>query len=117
MNRAVIAGCGVLMLALAVGCGGGGEETVIKDQVELMKEMASAYEKVTNAETFKQAQAQVDKLKPKAEELWRKVEAWPEDKRKQASQKYQGELSAATERLAKARAAARQKAGVKGQAP
>jgi hypothetical protein len=111
MNKTAITGTGLLMLALAAGCGGAGEETVIKDQLALMKEMTAAYEKVTDADSFKKEQAEVEKLKQRAEELKRKYDAWPEEKKKQFSQKYQGELEAATERLAKARAAARKKAG------
>jgi ABC-type transporter Mla subunit MlaD len=107
MNKAVILGSGVL--ALAVGCGGAGEETVIKEQVALMKEMAAAYEKVTDADSLKQAQTQVDKLQQKAQELQRKVDSWPEEKKKQVNQKYGAELAAAADRLETARAKALKK--------
>jgi hypothetical protein len=109
MNRALFVGCG-LLLGLAVGCGGGGDDAVVKDQITLMNEIAAAYEKVTDADSWKKAQAEVERLRPRAEELRKKESSWPEEKKKQFDEKYASELKAATDRLDAARKAARKKA-------
>jgi hypothetical protein len=108
MNRAVFVGSGLLLLGLAAGCGGG-DDAVIKDQISLMNEVAAAYDKVTDTASWKKAEAEVEKLLPRAEELKKKENSWSEEKKKQLSEKYAGELQAATDRLEAARQAARKK--------
>jgi ElaB/YqjD/DUF883 family membrane-anchored ribosome-binding protein len=115
MNRAVFVGSGLLVLGLAVGCGGG-DDAVIKDQISLMNEVAAAYDTVTDADSWKKAQAEVEKLQPRAEELRKKENSWSEEKKKQLGEKYANDLQAATDRLEAARKAARKKAGGKGEA-
>jgi hypothetical protein len=99
MTRAVGVRGGLLVLVLAAGCGGSSEEAVVKEQVELMSQMTAAYDKVTDEDSFKTAQAEVDKLRQKVEELKKKVDSWPEEKKKQVNEKYGTELQAAAQRL------------------
>ena len=116
MSRAGFVGVCLLALGLAAGCGGG-DDAVVKDQITLMNEIAVAYDKVTDADSWKKAQAEVEKLQPRAEELRKKESSWPEEKKKQLGEKYASELQAATDRLEAAREAARKKAAGKGEAP
>jgi hypothetical protein len=109
MNRALIVGGGLALLGLAAGCGGG-DDAVIQDQIALMNEAAAAYEKVTDAASWKRAQAEVEGLLPRAAELRKKESAWPEAKKKQLGEQHAGALNAATGRLEAARQAARKKA-------
>ena len=47
MRRVLAVGCGVLVLAL--GCGGGaGDDAPLKEQIDLMNQVAADYEKVTD---------------------------------------------------------------------
>jgi hypothetical protein len=116
MNRLLFVGGGLLVLGLAAGCGGG-DDAVLKDQIRLMNEIAAAYDKVTDADSWEKAQAEAEKLLPRVEELKKKENSWSEEKKKQLSEKHASELQAATDRLKAARQAARKKAGGKGEAP
>ena len=117
MNRTVFVGWGVLTMVLAAGCGGGADEAVIKDQINLMNELAASYEKVSDAASLAKAQADIEKLQTRAEELKRKEGSWSEEKKQQLGRQYESELNAATERLVKSRAEARKKSGGKGEEP
>ena len=107
MHRAVFVGGGLLLVGLAVGCGVGGDDAAVKDQIALMNEAAAAYEKVTDADSWEKAQAEVEKQRPRAEELRKKASSWSQEKKKHLGEKYASELKAATDRLDAARKAAR----------
>jgi hypothetical protein len=116
MRRAVVVGWGVLVLA--VGCGAGaGDDATLKEQIDLMNQVAADYEKVTDAASWKKVQADLDKLKERADELRRKEASWTDVKKKELGDKYEAELNAATERLVKAREAAQKRARHTGEAP
>lgn len=113
MSKAMIVGGGILLLVLAAGCGGASDDAVIQEQIGLMNEMAADYAKVKDADSWKKAQAEVDKLQPRAEELRKKQASWPDAKRTQLGQKYASELKAASEKLEAAQTNARKKAAVR----
>jgi hypothetical protein len=111
MNKSVVFGSGILVVALVVGCGGSSDDAIMKEQIDLMNQMASVMEKVTDADSMKSAEAEIKTLKEKGDALNKKTKDWSEDKKKKMLEKYKGEIQSATERFGKAMIAAMMKGG------
>ncbi|MCC6420789.1 MAG: hypothetical protein IT429_21345 [Gemmataceae bacterium] len=103
MNRAVVLGSGILLMTLLVGCGASGDDAIMKEQIGIMNEMATLMEKAAgNPEEAKKIQPEVEKLKQRGEEIEKKTKDWSKEKKEAMAKKYEGELKAAGERMAKA---------------
>ncbi len=111
MNKAVVIGCGILAAAILVGCGGGGDDAVMKDSIALMNEMSAILEKATDAESAKKALEEVKKMESRGNELKKKIDAMSKEQKDALEKKYKAEGEAAANRLLKAGLAAGMKAG------
>jgi hypothetical protein len=111
MNKAMLFGTGILAAAVLVGCGGGSDDAIMKEQIDLMNQTSDILEKITDAESMKKAEPELQKLKEKGEALKKKVEGWSEDRKKKAVEKHEKELKAAAQRVFKAGLTAATKAG------
>src|SRR5262245_44784470 len=107
MSKPMIIGCGLLLVAVLIGCGGSSDDPIAKEHIALLNEMAGIYENVTDLASFTDALAKVQRLDRKARDLEAKTKDWSEEKKN----KYQSEIETAKERLQKALKAAARKLG------
>lgn len=110
MRMPVIMGCGLLLAAVLVGCGSSSEDAVAKERIAVLDQMSGILEKVTDAKSFKDAEAQMAKLKTKAEDLAAKSNKWSESTKKAMETKYKAQIEASMERMQKAMMTASTKA-------
>ena len=110
MRNSALAGIGICLSTLVIGCGG--DDAVVQDHINLVNDMAGIFEKVTDAQTFKNAEAQMKALEKRAEELAEKTKDWTDEKKKALAKKYESEMKTAADRLKKAVFQASKKAGI-----
>ena len=106
MKHSRFVGLGFLVAAILIGCGGGGEDAVVKEQISIMNEMSSILEGVTDANSMQAAKPKIDALKKRGDEVVAKTKNWTPEKTKALAERYQAEMKAATERMFKATIAA-----------
>src|SRR5262245_7801200 len=99
MNRAVIAGTGLLLTAVVIGCGGPAEDQTMKEMINLTNQMADLMEKGAKDEATMKELKRID---ARGKELKKTVDSWPEAKRVEMEKKYDSEMKAAATRVLKA---------------
>jgi hypothetical protein len=106
MNSLKLVGYGTLFVTLLLGCGGGDsdEDKHFKEMISQAKRLADLLEGVTDAESAKKAEPEVDKLEHRLSELGKATRSWPEEKREAMRLKYEKDLNAVKDRIADARA-------------
>jgi hypothetical protein len=103
MNKAVMKGCAILVVGLAVGCGRSEEDKVMKEILSEANQLAVVLEKVTDTESAKQAESEVERLDERSRELSKTVQSWPEEKREAMRLKYEADMKKLRARIDKAR--------------
>ena len=98
-----------LILALIAiffaGCGKS-DDSVIQEQMEIMKETLAVLEKVSDADSGKKADVELKKLQEKTEELDKVVRGWSKEKKEALAKKH--DLDKLGEKLQEAYKKARQ---------
>lgn len=98
-----VAGGGLMLVALVVGCGGASsDDALVKDFIQTMDEMAGIMEKVTDAKSMNEAKSKLNQVKAKSEELSKKLDAIPKERSKALEEKYKGQIENCKNRLMKA---------------
>jgi hypothetical protein len=99
MNTRVVFACGILTVAVLIGCGGSDteEDKVMKETLSMMTQMVDAMEKAKPSnpqEAFKIMMDQMTKFGPKLKELDEKAKKWPQAKQDEMKKKYQSQIDA-----------------------
>src|SRR5262249_32319055 len=99
MNKAMIVGCGILAVAVLVGCGGSDteEDKVMKEMISTMTQMVETMEKAkpaTPEAAFALMMTEMGKVAPKLKELDEKAKKWPQAKQDEMKKKYQSQIDA-----------------------
>jgi peptidoglycan hydrolase CwlO-like protein len=98
MNRSVVLGLGILLMAVAIGCSSKSEED------KLMEEMLANQEKMITLITKQDeaSKAEMSKLKERMGEIGKKLDALPKEKQEELKKKWKPKIDAAEERAKKA---------------
>jgi hypothetical protein len=103
MRKPAMIGCGLLAAALAAGCGASSsEDAVMKDSINLMNEMASIMESITDEKSAKEAEGKMKALEERGKALEKKMKEFPKEKLDALGKKYESEGKAAADRVGKA---------------
>lgn len=95
MKNSVVIGCGIMLAAVLVGCGGSGPDATVKDMISLMNEEAGLLE-------GKADKAKLDAVKARGEALKKKMDGFSKEQIASAMEKNKDEFMKATARLMKA---------------
>jgi hypothetical protein len=97
MNRSVVLGLGILLMAVVIGCSSKSEED------KLMEEMLANQEKLVDfmVKQDESSKAEMKKVAEKIAELGKKIEALPKEKQEELKKKWKSKLDAAEERAKK----------------
>lgn len=101
MRLSALFGCGIMMMALIVGCGGSSDEPM-KESINIMNEMSVILESVKDEKSAKEVEPKIAALKTRMEAVDKKIKEMPKDKLEAMSKKYEAEGKAAAERMFKA---------------
>jgi hypothetical protein len=98
MNKAFLFGGAILLMALAVGCGGSSspEDAVMKDMVSTANRMADILEMEAPPDA---AVTEFKTLSKKGDGLKAKFDSWPKAKQEEMMKKYKSEMVAAGNRV------------------
>jgi peptidoglycan hydrolase CwlO-like protein len=77
MNRSVVLGLGILLMAVVIGCSSKSEEDQVLEQMLANQKKMMELSKQNTEE----AKAEVQKLQDQMKELEKKVDAWPKEKK------------------------------------
>jgi hypothetical protein len=105
--RRTIWGAAVLLAAFAAGCGSAPGDGIVKEQLAVIDQLASAYEKVLDRKSLKEAQPQIQSLTTKIGELDKRLAALGAERKDAALKSNAAELEQAWGRMK----AAKEKAG------
>jgi hypothetical protein len=98
-------GCGLLGVLLLAGCGADDDSTM-REAIALKNEMAEIYEGVTDETSFVAAKQKIRGLNERITALKTKTDSWSNDRKDTLAKKYLQEMTAASDRLERASAAA-----------
>ncbi len=97
MNKAMVLGSAILLMALVIGCGSTSpEDKVMQEMIATMKQMAELKEQGAKDPA---AANKALELMTKMLELGKKIESWPKEKQIEMQKKYEGEMKALEARM------------------
>jgi hypothetical protein len=101
MKKTLVAGCGLALSLILVGCGSSGVDAVVQEQISVMNETAAILENAKSGKTA-DAQTRMEKLRSRTQELQKQLKGLPENEVKAAVARHKDALSKAVQRLAMA---------------
>ena len=103
-------GCVIITLAVIItGCGQKPGDKLTKEKVEVLNSMAAEFEKVTDKASKEKADAEIDSLGKKLEQIEKDIAALPAEAREAARAAHKDDLEKATARFGAAKELARSK--------
>ncbi|HYT93612.1 MAG TPA: hypothetical protein VEL76_33140 [Gemmataceae bacterium] len=97
-------------MAVMVGCGGGNDDKLMKDQIAVLEQIAATWDKVTDKASFAAADAEVRILNEKAGKLAKELNDLGKERADAAMATNKTEFDLAMTRLSAAKEKARKKA-------
>jgi FKBP-type peptidyl-prolyl cis-trans isomerase len=102
MRKSLLLGLGLVLIAVAPGCGRSGPEGAVQDQIDVMNDMAAVLEGVTDERSAKNAEPKIKQLEERAKAASERMKAMPKEQVAAAVEKHKTALEKATKRLGEA---------------